>query len=187
MWISKDASLMVDGKLLLHNLYPRKTTFVINELQFHIYIYIHITREGCTTFLFYEDKIIHRNPILCRLHQDHRSACHRIPGVAAGCQCVLVARHHTSTCHFYEKPNSGDTIYIYIYTPPPGVGLEQIRKWLVYTISLCICKLLRYALFIICIQIPIGVLGGSNPHPISAKQWVQRRASHSPQHPDPPS
>ena len=35
-------------------------------------------------------------------------------------------------------------ICIYIYTPL-GFGLEEIRKWLVYTISWCICNLLQYA------------------------------------------
>jgi len=29
----------------------------------------------------------------------------------------------------------------HIYTPPPDLGLEKIRKWLVYTISWCLCKL----------------------------------------------
>jgi len=28
------------------------------------------------------------------------------------------------------------------YTPPPGLGLEKIGKWLVWTIWWCICKLL---------------------------------------------
>jgi len=32
----------------------------------------------------------------------------------------------------------------HIHTLPPGLGLEKIRKWLVYTISWCICKLCKY-------------------------------------------
>ena len=35
------------------------------------------------------------------------------------------------------------------YTPPPGLGLEKIKKWLVWTIWWCICKLLNFT--IVCI------------------------------------
>jgi len=34
--------------------------------------------------------------------------------------------------------------YIYIYTPPPGLGLTKTTQCLVYTICWCECKLLKY-------------------------------------------
>jgi len=42
---------------------------------------------------------------------------------------------------FFLIPWSGHHIYIYTYAPPPGLCIEKIRKWLVYTISWCTCKL----------------------------------------------
>jgi len=44
-------------------------------------------------------------------------------------------------CPSSPRSRWGHHIYIYIYAPPLGLGLEKIRKWLVYTISWCICKL----------------------------------------------
>ena len=49
---------------------------------------------------------------------------------------------HISYMLFPNGVQARDTIYI--YTPPPGLGLEKIRKRLVYTISWCICKLPKY-------------------------------------------
>lgn len=33
---------------------------------------------------------------------------------------------------------------LHIYAPPPGLGLREIRKWLVYKKSWCICQWAKY-------------------------------------------
>jgi len=44
----------------------------------------------------------------------------------------------------------------HIYTPPPALGLEKIRKWLVYTISWWICKLPQHTA--VCIYTTTGAV-----------------------------
>jgi len=48
-------------------------------------------------------------------------------------------REERSRCAIFNQTSNeiwrDNGHHIYIYTPPPGVGLGKLRKWLVYTIS----------------------------------------------------